>query len=90
MFFNHAQHVKAGKVSCQECHGKVEEMNRVKQVNDLSMGWCLDCHRTKKVDFKDNAYYQTFKDYHQKLKSGEMDSVVVADIGGNDCMKCHY
>lgn len=90
VFFSHAQHVKAGKVSCQECHGKVEEMNRVKQVNDLSMGWCLDCHRTKKVDFKDNAYYQTFKDYHQKLKSGEMDSVVVADIGGNDCMKCHY
>jgi len=90
VFFSHDQHVKAGKVSCQECHGKVEEMHRVKQVNDLSMGWCLDCHRTKKVDFKDNAYYQTFKDYHQKIKSGEMDSVVVADIGGNDCMKCHY
>jgi hypothetical protein len=32
----------------------------------------------------------TFKDYHDKIVSGEIDSVTVADIGGEDCMKCHY
>lgn len=42
--FNHARHVKAGK-TCQECHGPVEEMGVVKQVSDLSMGWCVNCHR---------------------------------------------
>ena len=27
VFFSHAQHVSAGGVACQECHGKVEEMD---------------------------------------------------------------
>ena len=29
VFFSHAQHVSAGGVACQECHGKVEEMDVV-------------------------------------------------------------
>jgi nitrate reductase gamma subunit len=42
--FDHRAHVSA-KVSCQECHGPVETMERVRQVNDFSMGWCVNCHR---------------------------------------------
>jgi hypothetical protein len=42
--FDHRAHVKAGVV-CQRCHGPVETMERVRQVADLSMGWCVDCHR---------------------------------------------
>lgn len=91
VFFSHAQHVGAGKLDCAECHGAVEEMHVVKQENDLSMGWCLDCHRTKKVDFLENDYYgMTFKEYHDKVKSGEIDSVTVSMVGGDNCMKCHY
>lgn len=44
VYFNHAAHVNAG-VQCQECHGPVETMERVRQVEDLSMGWCVNCHR---------------------------------------------
>lgn len=44
VYFSHEWHVKAG-VSCQTCHGKVEEMVVVKQVEDLTMGWCVRCHR---------------------------------------------
>ncbi len=44
-YFNHARHVGAG-VGCQLCHGPVETMARVRQVETLSMGFCLDCHRT--------------------------------------------
>jgi hypothetical protein len=90
VFFSHAQHVGAGKLDCSECHGVVEEMDVLRQENDLSMGWCLDCHRTRKVDFEDNAYYDLFLEYHEKIKNGEMDSVLVKDIGGENCMKCHY
>jgi hypothetical protein len=91
VYFNHAQHVGAGKLDCNECHGAVEDMHVVKQQHDLSMGWCLDCHRTRAVNFLDNEYYgMTFKDYHDKIVNGEIDSVTVADIGGEDCMKCHY
>lgn len=44
VYFSHKPHVNAG-VDCAKCHGDVATMTRVKQVNDLSMGWCLDCHR---------------------------------------------
>lgn len=45
--FDHSAHVGAG-VTCQSCHGPVETMERVRQVNSLSMGWCVDCHRKTK------------------------------------------
>lgn len=90
VFFSHAQHVGSGKLDCAECHGVVEEMDVVRQVNDLSMGWCLDCHRTRKVQFIDNEYYNTFEDFHNELIAGTIDSVTVEQIGGTECMKCHY
>jgi len=42
--FDLLAHVTAG-VTCQTCHGPVETMERVRQVPDLSMGWCVNCHR---------------------------------------------
>jgi hypothetical protein len=90
VFFSHAQHVGAGKLDCAQCHGTVEEMHVVQQVNDLSMGWCLECHRETQVDFVDNDYYKTFEALHKELASGKKDSIVAADIGANDCAKCHY
>ncbi len=42
--FDHRAHVAAG-VTCQHCHGPVESMNRVRQMESLSMGWCVNCHR---------------------------------------------
>ena len=44
VYFNHSAHVTRG-VGCVECHGRVDKMDVVKQVETLSMGWCLDCHR---------------------------------------------
>jgi hypothetical protein len=90
VFFSHAQHVGVGKLDCAQCHGPVEEMHIVRQHSDLSMGWCLECHRETKVDFVDNDYYKTFEAFHEELKKGMRDSVVAADIGANDCQKCHY
>lgn len=42
--FDHRAHVAAG-VACQTCHGPVESMERVRQIENLSMGWCVNCHR---------------------------------------------
>ena len=42
--FDHSRHVNAG-VDCESCHGAVRTMERVRQVSDLSMGWCVNCHR---------------------------------------------
>jgi len=44
VYFDHRPHVNAG-VACQQCHGPVETMERVRQVEDLTMGWCVNCHR---------------------------------------------
>jgi hypothetical protein len=44
VYFDHRAHVNAGVV-CQTCHGPVEAMERMRQVPDLSMGWCVNCHR---------------------------------------------
>lgn len=95
VFFSHAQHVRAGKVQCQTCHGPIQEMNEVKQFADVSMGWCINCHRTTKVNFPDssgngNKFYSIYERFHKDLKTGKMDSVTVENIGGTECQKCHY
>ena len=94
VFFSHAQHVNAGKVQCQTCHGEITKMDEVYQFADLSMGWCINCHRTTKVNFdKDgdgNKFYSIYKKFHDEIKEGKRDSVTVNDIGGLECQKCHY
>ena len=86
--FSHAQHVNAGKIDCKKCHGDVATFGRQMQYTDLSMGWCINCHRETKVNF-DNKYYTNYKQ-HDDLKSGKISKVTVEDIGGNNCGKCHY
>jgi mono/diheme cytochrome c family protein len=89
-YFNHAQHVNAGKVDCESCHGDVKAMDRIAQVQQLSMGWCIECHRQTEVQFTENAYYQKFTRLHEELKSGKRTRVSVEDVGGTECSKCHY
>ncbi len=96
VYFNHSQHIKVGKQQCQTCHGNIQEMPEVKQFAELSMGWCINCHRETKVDFynKDdssgNKFYSIYEKFHADLKNKKMDSVTVESIGGTECQKCHY
>lgn len=95
VYFNHSQHVKAGNVQCQTCHGDITQMDEVKQFSELSMGWCVNCHRETKVNFnydstKGNQFYSIYEKFHNDIKAGRMDSVSVKDIGGLECQKCHY
>jgi hypothetical protein len=69
-------------------------MNEVKQFAELSMGWCINCHRNTKVNFPDSAgnegnkFYSIYEKFHKDLKPG--DSITVEKIGGTECQKCHY
>ncbi|HAM09025.1 MAG: hypothetical protein A2X04_12465 [Bacteroidetes bacterium GWF2_41_9] len=90
VFFSHAQHVEAGGLKCQECHGAVEEMDRIRLNQSLTMGWCIDCHRTKVVNFQNNRFYSDYKNMAERIRNGETDSVTVERLGGTECMKCHY
>jgi hypothetical protein len=44
VYFDHSIHVNRG-IGCVSCHGKVDDMAAVTQVERLTMSWCLDCHR---------------------------------------------
>ncbi len=44
VFFNHSAHVNRG-VSCVVCHGRIDTMEKVGQAKELSMAWCLECHK---------------------------------------------
>jgi hypothetical protein len=90
VFFSHAQHVGIAKVDCKQCHGPVAEMDIMRQHSDLSMGWCINCHRQTKVNFKDNHYYDNYMKLHDQLKGRGIDTIRAVNIGANDCMRCHY
>ncbi|NNC50177.1 MAG: c-type cytochrome [Flaviramulus sp.] len=87
-YFNHSQHVTVAGVECQTCHGPVEEMEVMYQHAPLTMGWCIDCHRTTDVNVKDNSYYTKI---HEELsKKYGVENLTVAQMGGLECGKCHY
>jgi hypothetical protein len=96
VYFNHSQHVKVGKQQCQTCHGPIQEMPEVYQFSELSMGWCINCHRESKVNFNNketgegNKFYSIYEKLHNDIKAGKIDSVTVEKIGGTECQKCHY
>jgi hypothetical protein len=90
VYFSHAQHVGVGNLDCMLCHGNVEQMHIVRQEKDLSMGWCVECHRETKVDFIDNEYYSIFEAFHKDLAQGVRDSILAVNVGANNCSSCHY
>ncbi len=44
VYFDHSIHVNKG-IGCVTCHGRVDLMPAISQVEPLTMAWCLDCHR---------------------------------------------
>lgn len=87
-YFNHAQHVTAGNIECQQCHGPVEEMEIMYQYSPLTMGWCINCHRETNVDLENNGYYEKIHEELSKQRGGK--KLTIADLGGLECGKCHY
>jgi hypothetical protein len=76
VYFNHSQHVLSS-VTCTECHGLVESMERVEQKAPLTMGWCLDCHRRR-------------GDAAASARVAHTAGTTHAPRPGLDCGKCHY
>ncbi len=88
VYYNHSQHVTVAGQECQKCHGPVEEMEVVEQFSQLTMRWCIDCHKATNVDAENNEYYEKI---HEELsKKYNVDKLTIAQLGGLECGKCHY
>ena len=64
-------------------------MTTAQQVQPLTMGWCIDCHRkTEVAGMSDNPYYE---ELHKKLAAKYKGQKITVDkMGGIECAKCHY
>lgn len=85
-YFDHRPHVNGG-VACQSCHGPVETMERVRQVPDLTMGWCVNCHRNVNrsgVDGKGNFTSAPAP------ASSALKPITHRVYAPTDCTTCHF
>ncbi|MEZ4804966.1 MAG: c-type cytochrome [Bacteroidia bacterium] len=100
--FDHSMHVNGAELTCQTCHGPIQEMEVVEQFSTLQMGWCINCHRERKIDVENNPYYEKL---HAKIKKEKEDKsssyakyftkdgkidMSPAQNGALECSKCHY
>lgn len=46
--FNHAPHIRAG-VDCATCHGDMRQRTVAVRSVDMTMGYCINCHKLKKA-----------------------------------------
>lgn len=86
VYFDHRSHVNGG-VTCQTCHGPVETMERVRQVQDLSMGWCVNCHRSVDRTGLDGKGNFTSLPAPGAAGPKPVTHRLYASI---DCQTCHY
>lgn len=89
-YFNHSAHVNAG-VGCSSCHGNVAEMEVVRQVEPLSMAWCLECHRNPDSHLREqnqitNTSWQPPPDHAEFVR--QLKDRVDIDPP-TDCTACH-
>lgn len=90
VYFNHSAHVNRG-VGCVSCHGRIDTMERVQQVNTLSMGWCLECHRAPDANLRPQEFI-TAMSWHPAGDAAEMGSRIREANHikpSTDCSTCH-
>lgn len=56
VYFPHYMHLRQ-ELKCQQCHGEVEQVDRLNQVT-FYMGFCIDCHKERKASLDCAACHQ--------------------------------
>ena len=97
--FSHQAHLR-NALECADCHGPVEEMDRIYKAQRLTMGWCLECHRQEpqpgdvattaklipEADIPETPEgRQPIGLYPRAISSG-----YAAQRAPDDCATCHY
>lgn len=97
--FPHEAHVR-NEISCTECHGAVEDMDRISQATSLRMGWCLECHmgEGQESDYATDRLLTAQFPPPQPPEGRQpvglypraIDQKYAATRGPIDCTACHY
>jgi hypothetical protein len=90
VYFDHSAHVTRG-IGCVSCHGRIDTMEQVYQVNTLSMGWCLDCHRNPLPNLRpaDKITQMTWQPGSDQAELGKQLSEQYHTHPSTDCSTCH-
>lgn len=89
-YFNHSAHVTRG-IGCNSCHGRVDQMAVVYQHEELSMGWCLDCHREPERHLRppEEATNMAWQPPEDQLAYGKKLREQHGINPPTDCTTCH-
>ena len=87
VYFPHNRHVLKG-VSCEACHGDVKNMDRIVQKGDLTMGWCMNCHRGVTTPKDVLAKIREEQAAHPGM-TGDTMLLRPTDIAPTNCSTCH-
>jgi hypothetical protein len=93
-YFDHHVHVNNG-VPCAACHGDLRRMPLTRQTAPLTMGWCLDCHRSPERRIVAPGREYDSAPYQQRTASDRAAAhqamVRIAHLGRRltDCSTCH-
>ena len=90
VYFNHSIHLAKG-VGCSTCHGRVDRMPLVSQVQTLQMSWCLDCHRNPEKHLRplDALYQMDYQAPPDQLALGHRLLTEYRVRKLTDCSTCH-
>ena len=93
VYFSHKAHLRAG-FDCTNCHGEVSQVDMpvpqpFKNQLPLSMGWCVECHRTDwpvQADGKISIPQRKTRGMPVSVPAGK---AVGVKNGPTDCWVCH-
>jgi hypothetical protein len=90
VYFDHSIHVAKG-VSCESCHGRVDQMPLMWRVESLHMQWCVDCHRDPGPHLRPrDEVFAMGPSPELKAKFAELDLIKAHQVTSEtNCSVCH-
>ncbi len=92
VYYDHSAHINKG-IGCSTCHGAIDKMEGIWKNEPMSMGWCLECHRSpeKFVRPKSEVFNMS---YEMPTNQHELGKELVEAYNINEerlpqCSTCH-
>lgn len=93
-YFDHSAHVRVGTkglagIGCASCHGRIDQMEVVRQVEPLSMRWCLECHRSPEKHLRPISEITNMAYEHDEAVARELLAQDATIQPPTHCSACH-